>query len=744
MSQVPKMYKSSKEALLALYQLPDDEFFSEEEADDGSDDELAEVEALPAASNSHSPDNSLVGATLSPRDATATEPVQLLSSSSGTSVLRRKHSTTTTLRVVDDETAASNSHSPDNSMMVDDEPNSHSPDNSLVGATLSPRDATATEPVQLLSSSSRTSVLRRKRSTTTTLRVADDETAASNSLGGGSKIKEVGTKRKRFARNKDKDITPDRTEPRVDSDSDVEDRETWRVTENKHFQDLSPTFTKCAKVSDITVGEHSPEIMYFSKVFTDDMIDEIVVQTNLYATQERTVQRNRQRIVVKTLNWKDITHNELKAFFGCMILMGIHILPRTDNYWSSDDALHVSAIADVMTIKRFKKILEVLHLNDNSKAVERGQERYDKLFKVRPLLSQLPINLQTLYQPSSKLAVDESMIPFKGRSSLKQYNPMKPIKRGYKVWCLADSQTGYIMNFEIYTGKATDNTKDILGLGERVVLNLTSIELLKGEKILIAFDNFFTCYTLMTSLLAEGHYACATVRAHRKGLPDMLKQNDNLKRGESKFAIRGTVAATKWQDNKPVSLLSTAHRPTDMTTVQRKNKDGSTIELQCPRVVKVYNEIMGGVDRFDQLRERYAVGRRSIKWWHRIFHWLLDLAIVNSYIAWKVNTCGVVAVGKRDQLSYRLRLARQLIGSFSSRKQQGRPIAFKRQKSGVASVLDEVRKTNVGNHMPVSGDSWKRCRECSTKWHEKRTRVTCSTCQVPLCIDPCFAVFHRK
>ena len=34
------------------------------------------------------------------------------------------------------------------------------------------------------------------------------------------------------------------------------------------------------------------------------------------------------------------------------------------------------------------------------------------------------------------------MIRFKGRSSLKQFMPMKPIKRGIKVWVRADSHNG--------------------------------------------------------------------------------------------------------------------------------------------------------------------------------------------------------------------------------------------------------------------------------------------------------------
>lgn len=46
----------------------------------------------------------------------------------------------------------------------------------------------------------------------------------------------------------------------------------------------------------------------------------------------------------------------------------------------------------------------------------------------------------------------ESMKIFKGRSTMKLYTPMKPIKRGYKIWCLVN-QKGYIKIFQIYQGK---------------------------------------------------------------------------------------------------------------------------------------------------------------------------------------------------------------------------------------------------------------------------------------------------
>ena len=55
------------------------------------------------------------------------------------------------------------------------------------------------------------------------------------------------------------------------------------------------------------------------------------------------------------------------------------------------------------------------------------------------------------------------MVKFKGRSTLKQYQPLKSIKRGFKVWCRADSTSGYIDNFVVYTGKSDEGRTTSLG-----------------------------------------------------------------------------------------------------------------------------------------------------------------------------------------------------------------------------------------------------------------------------------------
>ena len=70
---------------------------------------------------------------------------------------------------------------------------------------------------------------------------------------------------------------------------------------------------------------------------------------------------------------------------------------------------------------------------------------------------------------------------------------MKPVKRGIKVWALADSSNGYITNFPVYTGKEGNRTEK--GLGAKVVNHLTEpyINICRH----VYFFNFFTGVDLL-------------------------------------------------------------------------------------------------------------------------------------------------------------------------------------------------------------------------------------------------------
>ena len=103
----------------------------------------------------------------------------------------------------------------------------------------------------------------------------------------------------------------------------------------------------------------------------------------------------------------------------------------------------VPGIIDCMPIDGFKVLLQCLCLNNNTETKRTGDPDYDRLHKLRPLLTKVKRNCLNLYNPHRQVSIDEAMVGFKGRSSLKQYMPMKPTKRGYKVRFLCDSTNGY-------------------------------------------------------------------------------------------------------------------------------------------------------------------------------------------------------------------------------------------------------------------------------------------------------------
>ena len=107
------------------------------------------------------------------------------------------------------------------------------------------------------------------------------------------------------------------------------------------------------------------------------------------------------------------------------------------------------------------------------------------------------------------------MIKFKGRSSIKQYQPLKPIKRGFKVRCRADSTNGYISEFIVYTGKSEDGRTRKLDY--KVVMEVCDDILEKGHSIFC--DKLFTSVQLATDLLEHGTTLVGTTLPNGKKFP---------------------------------------------------------------------------------------------------------------------------------------------------------------------------------------------------------------------------------
>ena len=280
----------------------------------------------------------------------------------------------------------------------------------------------------------------------------------------------------------------------------------------------------------------------------------------------------------------------------------------------------------------FNLLWRYLHLQNNEELGPQGDRHSDKLFKIRWFVNYLNNKFQSVYMPYGQFSLDESMVKFKGRLGFRQYMPAKPIKWGVKIWSLCEADTGYLYNFQIYTGK--DEGVQEKGLSHRVVMDLCTP--LFGTSAHIYMDNYYSSVPLFHDLHVHGILACGTVRANRKGLPNrLLPKNCKLQRHEFKLAQKDEITFCLWQDTKPVLFFSNFHSPNDTGLVSRRNNVRKKVNVTTPSVVSDYQINMGGVDRMDQMIHYYMINHRSRKWWRRIFFSLTMSCAHNAYICAK-------------------------------------------------------------------------------------------------------------
>ena len=94
--------------------------------------------------------------------------------------------------------------------------------------------------------------------------------------------------------------------------------------------------------------------------------------------------------------------------------MSMNRLPDLYDYLSTSDTFHYFPVASRISRKHFLEVQRYLHFRDNDTIVQRGEEGYDRLAKVRPVIECLRQRFLENYQPQKENTIDEAMVPFKG------------------------------------------------------------------------------------------------------------------------------------------------------------------------------------------------------------------------------------------------------------------------------------------------------------------------------------------
>jgi len=461
--------------------------------------------------------------------------------------------------------------------------------------------------------------------------------------------------------------------------------------------------------------DRSPSSL-FELFFDDAVIDNIVEMSNLYA-----IQKSKQL---------DVTPSEIRLVIAILLISGYVPLVNRRMFWESCEDVHNAAVSSALTVNRFEEILRYLHVCDNTHL-----DASDKLSKLRPLFVMLNERFVQNWSIEQDISVDESMVPYYGRHSSKQFIRGKPIRFGFKVWCL-NSRLGYLIQCDPYQGSSGSFNAD-LGLGGTVVSQLAST-LPVGLPYRLFIDNFFTSPRLLDHLKTKNLSVTGTVRANRmENCP--LKEADSLKkeaRGtfDHRLDKNSGMIAVRWNDNNVVTMLSNCFGVEPVTQAKRWSAACKKhIQIPMPNLVAQYNRFMGGTDRMDQNVAKFRINIRIKKWWWALFCFTIDVSLQNAWLLYRTSE----AAQHRPLTLVQFR--RDVALTYIMKYRVSDSVCPLRSRAVTCrTVPDDVRFDGQSHFIGRIDGGQKRCAQCGMKVQKK-----CNKCGVAL-HDRCFEIFHQS
>ncbi|XP_050064607.1 piggyBac transposable element-derived protein 4-like [Aphis gossypii] len=364
---------------------------------------------------------------------------------------------------------------------------------------------------------------------------------------------------------------------------------------------------------------------FFSLFVDNEILSILVNETNRYGNNLCSLPLRPKSRLKK---WTEVNIDEMKTFLGIVMWMGLTPQPSLASYWSKS-YLYRSEIPKYMTRNRFEIILRTFHCSNNAECPPG-----DRLFKIRNLVDLLVMKFKMWNVPSENMCIDESVIPFVGRLSFRQFIKNKRHRYGIKVFklCIND---GYTIGFKIYAGQ---ESVPGVGVSTKIVMELAEDYLDKGRTMYT--DNWYTSVTLANQLLNRSTNLVGTLRSNRKFNPVSVVKA-KLKKGEIMSSqSQNNIVVLKWKDKQDVLMLSTKHKN---NTVVVNNKRGK--QVVKPQMVIDYNKAKGSVDICDLRSSYHSPLRRSLKWYRKVmFEILLNTCLLNAMSLYTAVTSKKISV----------------------------------------------------------------------------------------------------
>ncbi|KAF7650497.1 hypothetical protein LDENG_00125430 [Lucifuga dentata] len=281
--------------------------------------------------------------------------------------------------------------------------------------------------------------------------------------------------------------------------------DSWHDASEEDEQPQQPNFAPKRPVGpQLIPGQSYSPLQLFQLYFSDGVLHTIIENTHKFA-EKRTGSG-------KKYKWLPLTLSEMYGYIMLVIYMGLVKLKDLHSYWSKKRGYNLPFLSAVMSRVRFLAITWPLHLcdpvADEQNQAKKGTNRYDPLFKLKPLYDEMLSSCRSFYQPDRHIAIDEWKVATKACTGFKQY--MKQLGTGYRL-CV---------------------------------------------------DHFYTSPLLFKDLTRVKRNACGTIRTNRKGFPDTAGNDipKRAERGTIRWIRKDGLLFLKWMDTCEVTMCSTSHK----------------------------------------------------------------------------------------------------------------------------------------------------------------------------------------
>ena len=148
----------------------------------------------------------------------------------------------------------------------------------------------------------------------------------------------------------------------------------------------------------------------------------------------------------------------------------------------------------------FLKILKYLRFDDKPNRIRSGPGA-DKFAPIRQIFQHFANQCQKKHTSKFLLTADEQLMPLKSCCFFVTFMPNQPDKYDVKFWVLADVETKYVSNIDVYLGAQEKEQRGGAPLAESEVVNLCKHIKRKGYNI--TCDYFFTLLPVAKKLAKD-------------------------------------------------------------------------------------------------------------------------------------------------------------------------------------------------------------------------------------------------